>query len=311
MCQIATNAPERFNASSGGGGGGSGSGSGGLESVPLIENDTLNIRVVIQASPNQHALTNVAEIPARTYNIKLIIKSAVNGGDNTVVTDSQLFPNGYPYASNVYDISASNVSVAASVYADGSPPVPIPSIRYGYQGWYYTNSDAWVNTSPAVRNKINWYLLPNNSGATVGNLRYIRFNLRVFNATSIPYLMVYTQATGSGDAGGWYKSKRTYVTNSGGTLTNNTNYSFYMNWNGYSIAPFTVGHTNASLSLSSVSNNAVGDFGSNEVLFAYSIGTNSIASRGTVEFILSNVVIGETSGGGGGEIIEKEYGFIP
>jgi hypothetical protein len=29
-----------------------------------------------------------------------------------------------------------------------------------------------------------------------------------------------------------------------------------------------------------------------------------------VEFILSNVVVGEAGGGGGGALVEKEYGYI-
>jgi hypothetical protein len=201
------------------------------------------------------------------------------------------------------------------VVADGSPPVPIPVIRYGYQGWYYTNSDAWVSSAPTVRNKINWYLGPNvatttetTTATTVGALQYIRLCLRVFNRVSTPFLTVYTKTTGSGDAGGWYKSKRTYVISDSNSLTNNTSYCFYVCWNGYSVTPFSVGHTNIALTLSQVAGGAVGGFGTGETILAYSIGTNSSSARGNVEFILSSVVIGE---GGGGSVIEKEYGFIP
>ena len=310
--QIAVSAPGRLVAIDEAGGGGGGV----IQSIPLSENDTLNFKVVMEASPGQNALTNVAAIPARTYNIKLIMKSSVaDAYANTAVTESVLFPNGYPYAANVYDISASNASVASSVYADGSPPVPIPLLRYGYQGWYYTNSDAWVNPAPSVRNKINWYLLPNSATSTVGDLRYVRLNLHVFSSVSTPFLTVYTKATGAGDAGGWYKSKRVYVvanTAAAAALSNNTNYCFYMNWNGYSVAPFTVAHNNVELSLTTVGGGAVGAFGSGEVLFAYSIGTDSGSARGNVEFILSGVVVGEGGGGsGGGAVTEKEYGYIP
>jgi hypothetical protein len=311
MRQISVSAPGRLRAiddAEGGGGAGT-------QSIPLSENDTLNFKVVMEASPGQNALTNVAAIPARTYNIKLIMKSSVAGGGggggaytNTAATDCVSFPNGYPYAENVYDISASNASTASSVYADGSPPVPIPLLRYGYQGWYYTNSDAWVNPAPSVRNKINWYLLPNSATSTVGDLRYVRLNLHVFSRVSTPFLTVDPKATGVGDAGGWYKSKRVYVVaNAAAALSNNTNYCFYINWNGYSVAPFTVAHNNVALSLTTVGSGAVGAFGSGEVLFAYSIGTDSGSARGNVEFILSGAVVGEGSGGG----TEKEYGYIP
>jgi len=314
--QIYLNVPERLSALQ--------NSSGVLLSVPLVENDTLNIKVIVQPSAGQHTLTNrESAIPSRSYNIKLVMTNGVGGGGggggsiNTAVADSVSFPNAYPYSSNVLDISASNLSAAASVYADGSPPAPIPLIRYGYQGWYYTNSTAWVSPAPMTRNKINWYLPPNTAGVTtVGDLRYIRLSLHLFNHVSTPFVTVYTQATGSGDAGGWYKSKRTYVAlnnnnNSaynGSSLESNTNYCFYVNWNGFSVSPFTVAHTNVALSVSTVDGSAVGGFNSSEVIFAYSIGTNSTSAAGNVEFILSNVVVGEA--GGGDVVVEKEYGYI-
>ena len=239
MRQIATSAPSRLTDSDVTAAAAAGS----IQSVPLIENDTLNIKVTVDAAPNQHNLTNVGAIPSRTYNIKLILKSTVidasSANINTAVTDSALFPNAYPYASNVIDLPA-GTATANAVVADGSPPVPIPTLRYGYQGWYYTNSDAWVSSAPTVRNKINWYLGPNVDTTTVGALQYVRLCLRVFNRVSTPFLTVYTKTTGSGDAGGWYKSKRTYVISDSDydSLTNNTSYCFYVSWNGYSVSPF-------------------------------------------------------------------------
>lgn len=321
--QISIAVPERLDAISDASGGVGGV----LYSVPLQENDTLNIKIVMEASPGQHNVTNVAAISARSYNIKLIMKNAVGGSgggsSNTPVIDSDYFPNGYPYTTNIQDISASNLSAAAAVYADGSPPVPIPLIRYGYQGWYYTNSSAWVNPAPMTRNKINWYVLPNTVAAgasvtTVGDLRYFRMNLHLFTSASLPFVTVYTQATGSGDAGGWYKSKRVYVCSSGvdddgNAVSDHTNYSFYINWNGFSVSPFTVAHNAAALSVSGVDGSVVGGFESSEVIFAYSIGTNSNSMPGDVEFILSSVIVGEAAGGGGGggsNVLEKEYGYI-
>jgi hypothetical protein len=315
MRQIAVSAPARLEDSDLVAAAASGS----LLSVPLVENDTLNIRVTVEAAPGQHTVTNVGAIPARTYNIKLILKtsvgSATDTSGNTGVSDSVFFPNAYPYSSNVLDLPA-GTATANVVVADGSPPAPTPLIRYGYQGWYYTNSDGWVNPAPTVRNKINWYLAPNVATSTVGDLQYVRLLLRVFNRVSTPFLTVYTKATGSGDAGGWYKSKRTYIiADSVGSLTNNTAYCFYVGWNGFSVAPFMAGHSNALLTLTNVAGGAVGGFGSGETLLAYSIGTNSAAARGNVEFILSTAVVGERSGGGGGGggggVIEKEYGYIP
>jgi hypothetical protein len=53
----------------------------------------------------------------------------------------------------------------------------------------------------------------------------------------------------------------------------------------------------------------VGGFESSEVILAYSVGTDSGAARGNVEFILSGVIVGEVNGDG--LIEEKEYGYIP
>jgi hypothetical protein len=139
--------------------------------------------------------------------------------------------------------------------------------------------------------------------------------IHLFNHLSAPFITVYTQATGSGDFGGWYKSKRTYVllhetADDGTSVASNTNYCFYINWNGFSVSPFTIAHSNVTLSLSDVSGSAVGNFNSSEVIFAYSIGTNSTSAAGNVEFILSNVVVGEVDGSEDSAIIEKEYGFV-
>jgi hypothetical protein len=269
-----------------------------IQSIPFIENDSLNIKLTIIPTENQHLLTGVSEILERTYNIKIIMKTDISGS-NTVVVDSVSFPNSYPYASNVINIPANT----PAVYADASPPQSIPIMRYGYNGWYYTNSDSWVNVDPTVRDKINWYLPPNSEISTVGDLRYIRMNLCVFNRTSTPFITVYTKATGSGDTGGWFKSKRNYIIWNANSLTNGTKYCFYVNLNSYNTAPLSIGHNNSLLTLSNVASSNVGSFASTEVLFAISIGSDSGTARGNVEFTLSNVIIGDASG-------EKEYGYL-
>jgi hypothetical protein len=289
MRQIAAAAPTRFAGITG---------STAIQSVPFVDNDSLNIKLTVSAATGQNNLTGVAVIPNRSYNIKLVLKTDITGL-NTSVADSAMFPNAYPYSPNVSSIPANT----PAVYADASPAQVIPSARLGYNGWYYTNSDAWVNVAPTVRNKINWYLGPNTPTATVGDLRYIRMNLRIFNRVSTPFVTVYTKTTGSGDTGGWYKSKRTYIIWDSNTLTNNTNYSFYINFNSYTTSPAVIGHTNAALTLTDVVSATVGTYAESEVLFAISIGSDSISSRGNVEFTLSSVVVGDASG-------EKEYGYI-
>jgi hypothetical protein len=269
-----------------------------IQSIPFAENDSLNIKLTISPAANQHSLTNVSPITDRIYNIKLVLKTDISG-TNTAIVDSTMYPNSFPYSSNVTSVPAAT----PAVYADASPPQVIPSTRLGYNGWYYTNSDSWVNVAPSVRNKINWYFGPNISTSTVGDIRYIRLNLRVFNRTSLPFIAIYTKATGSGDTGGWYKSKKVYIISNSGSLTNGTNYCAYLNMNSYTTAPAVIGHTNAAMSVSTITSSNVGVYATTEVLYAIAINTDSGSARGNVEFTLSSLIIGDASG-------EKEYGFI-
>ena len=128
--QIYLNVPERFAALS--------DSSGVLLSVPLIENDTLNIKVVMEPSPGQHTLTNVGAIPPREYNIKLVIKNTVGGGGavNTTVVDSVSFPNAYPYSSNVQDISASISQTNVSCNGGSNGTITVSSASGGSGGAY-------------------------------------------------------------------------------------------------------------------------------------------------------------------------------
>jgi hypothetical protein len=221
----------------------------------------------------------------------MILKNTVNASTNanTFVTDSEMYPNSYPYSTSVVTYAPSGES-SASVYNVYSPPASIPTARYGYNGWYYANSTAWVSLSAAVRDRVKWVLPPNAAGSsTVADLRYIRMNLKVFNKTSLAFLVVTTQAG----------SSRKYTISAPNSLTNGTVYSFYMNFHSYTREPATVGATNAALTYSNVGS---GSFANGEVITSIAVETDSEAASGTVEFTLSSVVIGEASG-------EKQYGF--
>ena len=261
----------------------------GLKNVPFLEDDTLQYKLVVQAAATQNLLTGVSEIPSRSYTIKLVLKNTVNASTNAnaVVTDSEMYPNAYPYPSSV--VTYAPTSDSSNVYTIYSPPAPIPFARFGYNGWYYTNSSTWVNVAPAVRNHVKWLVGGNTATSKVSDLQYIRINLKIHNTTSLPYLMVYTQAG----------SSRKYVVVSGnGSLVNGTVYSFYMNFNSYAREPATIGATNAALAYTVGS----GSFASNETIASIAVETDSNATAGNVEFTLSSVVVGELNG-------EKEYGF--
>jgi hypothetical protein len=124
----------------------------------------------------------------------------------------------------------------------------------------------------------------------------------ISSKSSLPFITIYTKATGSGDApGGMYKSKRSYTISNPTALTNGTRYSFFINLNSYNIAPISIGHTNSALTITATG--SVGTYNSAEILSSIAIETNAFTSPGNVEFTISNIVIGDTSG-------EKEYGFM-
>jgi hypothetical protein len=264
--------------------------------VPLREEDTITFKVTIQAAATQNVLTGVTEIPSRSYTIKMVLKSSVTSvtSANTVIADSEMFPNSYPYSSSVTSIAPDSES-AATVYNIYSPPAPIPFSRFGFNGWYYANSSAWVGVNSGVRNHVKWLIPANRVGSsTVGALQYVRVNLKIHNKTALPYLMVYTQG------GSWRK----YIVSGGGaSLTNGTIYSFYMNFNSYAREPAMIGYTNKDLVISVGS----GAFADNEVITNIAVETDSGAAAGSVEFTLASVMVGEIASG---VPSEKEYGFL-
>jgi len=289
MRQIASSVASRFYNN--------GADDAGMKTVPLRADDTMTFKVIIQAAATQNVLTGVSEIPSRSYTIKLVLKSSVTSetNANTVISDSEMFPNSYPYSSSVSSI-APDSEAAATVYNIYSPPAPIPFTRFGFNGWYYANSSAWVSVNSGVRNHVKWLVSSNSAGSsTVNALQYIRLNLKIHNKTALPYLMVYTES------GSWRK----YVVSGGGggSLTNGTKYSFYTNFNSYSRAPAMIGHTNVEL----VNTLGNGSFASNEVITNIALETDSGAAAGTVEFTLASIIVGELASG---VPSEKEYGFL-
>jgi uncharacterized protein YjbI with pentapeptide repeats len=259
------------------------------QSVPLVDNDSFNIKITVSSATNQNALTGVTTIPSRTYNMKIIMKSDIITNFNTPVVDSEMYPNSYSYSQNVTSIYINT----PSVYNSNSPAINIPSSRYGFNGWYYTNTSDWVTPSPTVRNKINWTLSANSGSSKVSDLQFVRINLKLYNKTSPPYLTIYTTSP--------YNSKRTYTISNPSGLTNNSKYSFYINFNSYTRLPAVIGYTETALTLNSSLNQ--GSFNGTESILKFAIETDSSASYGTVEFTLSSVMVGDS-------ICEKEYGFL-
>ncbi len=261
----------------------------GIRPVPLLENDSINFKVTITPASGQNMLTGVSVIPARTYMIKLVLKNTVNTvtNTNTKVTDSEMYPNAYSYSSSV--VTYTPTLDSSNVYHIYSPPAPIPYARFGYNGWYYTNTTEWINVAPSVRDRIKWTVAANTASSTVADLQYIRMTLKVFNKTSLPFIIVYTSSG----------SYRKYTISTPNAIVNGTVYSFYINFNAYSREPAIIGATNAELTYSGVSS---GSFASNEVISSITVETDNTAVASSIEFTLSSIIIGDTSG-------EKEHGF--
>ena len=205
-------------------------------------------------------------------------------GLNTPVIDSEMYPNAYPYSSSV--VSYAPTESSSAVYNIYSPPAPIPFAKFGFDGWYYTNSTAWVTSS--ARNHIKWLLPANSGSSTVGDLLYIRANLKIHNKVALPYITVYTTSN----------SSRKYPVTNTGALANGGVYSFYVNFNSYTDQPAIIGYTNAALA----NTIGTGSFANNEVILNVALETDSSATAGTVDFTLSSIIVGDASG-------EKEYGF--
>jgi uncharacterized protein YjbI with pentapeptide repeats len=258
----------------------------GLKGLPLQENDTISFKVMFQSASSQNTLTGVEVIPVRSYTVKLILKNDVSGM-NTPVIDSEMFPTAYPYSTSV--VTYAPTAASSAVYNSFSPPAPIPFTRFGFNGWYYANTSTWVNINSNVRNHIKWLLPASGGSASVGSLRYIRANLKVYNKTALPYIMVYTQS------GSWRK----YTVPNADNIVNGTTNSFYINFNSYIREPAIIGFTNVGLT-NSLSG---GSFANNELILNIAIETDSSAGEGTIEFTLSSVIIGDSIIG------EKEYGF--
>jgi hypothetical protein len=178
-----------------------------------------------------------------------------------------------------------------SIYADGAAPSDAPTAvtsTYGNFGWYFKKTG---NT------RINWYIAPKTSTMKVSDLTglYLEmFNVAITNASDMPYLIVYTKATGSGDAASWYKSRRTYTFNA--TPAANTKYLGFAN-----LGATTPNTYNTNL-LDLVAGITTGTFASTEEILFIGIFSSSTAS--TCEFVANKLgVITGTS--------TQEFLFMP
>ena len=181
-------------------------------------------------------------------------------------------------ASGGYGGSTTLLSSNLAIAGGATPGVADPLNTVS--GWYFKNTSN-------VTDKINWYYLSNANTAltmSLGGLNgmYALVNVR---AGGSPYFSVYTRPTGSGDAGGWYKSRLTYAPLPSYDITPYTGQTVLLYW-GNDPGDF-IGVPRIECTLDSFSSNGVGA-GSEEVMFG-ALSTSTSYPAGTYEFVVSNL----------------------
>jgi hypothetical protein len=187
--------------------------------------------------------------------------------------------------------NALQVYSSPAIYADGRPPLAVPSIssnQFAQFGWYFKNSTAgW---------KINWYMPPA-TGMKVSDIigLYMRyFNCSTTSNDNSPFLTIYTTPTGSGDfCPGFFKSAMTYIINT--TPVANTSYTMFMNVSGSCPTPSAYA-SNIQTMIQSPVNNPRGTYAPTESVLAFVIGTNSASAVNSVEFIAQKLGVMTASG---------------
>ena len=209
---------------------------------------------------------------------------------------------GYQWSSQVINNTSSikklqyasplRVANSPTIYGTlpSSPPM-IPSIgaiNSGFNGWYYKNISS-------VYNNIGWSIGFQPSNYIVSNLKGFYFTFVSLTTTSKPFISVYTLPAQA--PGGFYNSRRSYVPAiAPATITAGIPYIYYYMFDSSYPVPFKYVHQPVSLTLSAV--NPVGAFGPNELLYFFSINTNSISVANTEELIIgeSGVIIDDGTG---------------
>jgi hypothetical protein len=156
-------------------------------------------------------------------------------------------------------------------------------INVGYNGWYFRNYTTGIN--------LGWNAGFASSTSTVADLQQLSFSFISPITTSRPLISVYTSPPTGGN---FYNSRRSYI-NTASSITANTAYLYYINFNGYTGVPFKSGHTSVLLTNSPTSQ--VGAFAPTETLYFWAVGTNSISSANTEELVISMMDCLMVSGG--------------
>ncbi len=160
-----------------------------------------------------------------------------------------------------------------AVYADGAQPIRDP----GYNdGWSYTNE---------AGQKINWYFYDGAATpSTYGTSSfYAAVTLNSNSAGDTPFLSIYSAQDGNGDAGSWYKSRKTAHIADPSSLTVGKKYLFVFGSDPQvhpelervylTVDPFS----------------SVGPQADSEALLTVAFSSNSGSSAGAVNFLVDSI----------------------
>lgn len=150
----------------------------------------------------------------------------------------------------------------------------------------FTGHDGFYMKNLGTGDKFNYYL-PGASILTGVSLANIIVDCTMVNVASPPIVTVYTQPTGSGDQASWYHAKASYAIDNTSALTAFKDYSLY------TVSPpayLEPGYTAVKLSLQPTPFSK-GTISAADKILAISIGSNSAASAGQVEVVLSKAKV--------------------
>jgi hypothetical protein len=199
---------------------------------------------------------------------------------------------------NTYDISVINGKLpkmvvnnltfsSPAIYADSSVP---PQQNSTFQNTYSFFGWAYKKVSPQASNaKINWYFPPPINNMTVGDLKGLYY--QIFNncssSGSLPFLVVYTKPTGSGDYASWYHSSMTYVPDTNSSP--NQSCQMYVNIKNEPFTPQSIGIQNQINMVESSVNNPKGVYADDQQILSISFQTNSASALNTVDFACTKI----------------------
>jgi hypothetical protein len=170
-----------------------------------------------------------------------------------------------------------------SVYADSSvAPMADP---IGQSGWHFKNAVAGQ--------KINWYTYINTRNpvdplrpagvdtVTRGSVNSVWAVVKIYSATSRPFITIYSAPTGTGDAASWYKSRWVYELSTT-PVTPTAPGTYLMH---FGTDPGVHQHL-PRLVMPNVNTNGRGTMAPTETLLMYAWSTNSVAAVNSQDFTI-------------------------